>query len=161
MRRAFWLALGFGLCGTATPFAAVAASTGSVTITGKVPISCGLTVTPASGASNIADVSAANTNLLVATVTETCNDPSGYSVSLAGANSGSYTGLLKDSVSAATVAFTVSYNGSTVSSATVTNVAAPANVTKNVQITYAATPNLTGSVGYTYAETLTFTITAK
>jgi hypothetical protein len=80
---------------------------------------------------------------------------------LVGTNSASYTGLFKDSVSAATVPFTVSYNGSSVASATVTNVAAPANVTKNVQITYAATPNLTGSVGYTYAETLTFTITAK
>ena len=161
MRRGLWITLGLGGWLAIFPLAATAASSGSVTITGKVPINCGITVTPQSGASNIADVSQANTNLLVATVTENCNDPSGYSVSLVGTNSASYTGLFKDSVSAATVPFTVSYNGSSVASATVTNVAAPANVTKNVQITYAATPNLTGSVGYTYAETLTFTITAK
>ena len=160
MRNLFWLVFaGAGL--GCLPMTAAAATTGSVTINGKVPISCAIVVTPAAGASNIADISAGNTNLLVATVTENCNDPSGYSVSLAGANSGSYTGLFKDSVSAATVAFNVSYAGTSVSGATVTNVAAPANTTKNVQITYAATPNLTGSVGYTYAETLTFTITAK
>ncbi len=143
------------------PAAAKAASAGSVTITGKVPVSCNIAVAAASGASNIADISQGGTNLLVATVTENCNDPSGYSVTLAGTNSASYTGLFKDSVSNATQAFTVTYNGSTVSSATLTDVAAPANVAKDVRITYAANPNLTGSVGYTYAETLTFSITAK
>ena len=144
------------------PAAAKAASSGSVTITGKVPVSCNIGVVAASGASNIADISQGGTNLLVATVTENCNDPSGYSVTLAGTNSASYTGLFKDSVSNATQAFTVTYAGSTVSSATVTDVAAPGNnVAKDVRITYAANPNLTGSVGFTYAETLTFSITAK
>ena len=94
-------------------------------------------------------------------MTENCNDPSGYTVTLAGTNSASYTGLFKDSVSSATEPFTVAYNGTSVSSATVTDVTAPANVSKSVQITYAANSGLTGSVGYTYAETLTFAITAK
>jgi hypothetical protein len=143
------------------PMAAKAASSSSVTITGKVPVSCNISVAAASGASNIADLSQGNTNLLVATVTENCNDPSGYTVTLAGTNSASYTGLFKDSVSSATEPFTVAYNGTAVSSATVTDVTAPANVSKSVQITYAANANLTGSVGYTYAETLTFAITAK
>ena len=143
------------------PAAAHAASTGSVTITGKVPVSCNISVAAASGASNIADISQGGTNLLVATVTENCNDPSGYSVAVAGANSASYTGLFKDSVSNATQAFTVTYNGAAVSSSTVTDVTAPANVSKDVRITYAANSGLTGSVGYTYAETLTFSITAK
>ncbi len=160
MRNLLWLVFA-GTVLSLVPMTAAAATSGALTINGKVPISCAIVVTPSAGASNIADISAGNTNLLVATVTENCNDPSGYSVSLAGANSGSYTGLFKDSVSAATVAFNVTYAGAAVSAATVTNVAAPANTTKNVQITYAATPNLTGSVGYTYAETLTFTITAK
>ncbi len=161
MRRVLWIVLGLSALFALSPLTAMAASSGSVTITGKVPINCGITVTPQSGASNIADVSQATTNLLVATVTENCNDPSGYSVSVVGTNSGTFTGLLKDSVSSATVPFTVTYNSVSVAASVITNVALPANVTKNVQITYLATPNLTGSVGYTYAETLTFTITAK
>ena len=145
----------------ALPAVGEAATAGSVTINGKVPVSCNISVAAASGASNIADISQGNTNLLVATVTENCNDPIGYTVSVAGANSGTYTGLFKDSVSSATQAFTVVYNGTSISSSTLTNVTAPANVSKTVQITYPANSGLTGTVGYTYAETLTFTISAK
>ncbi len=144
-----------------TPLTAGAATSGSVTINGKVPIVCGISVAAASGATNITDLSAGNSSLLVATVTESCNDPSGYTVSVAGTNSSSYSGLFKDSVSGTTEAFAVSYNGTTVSNATVTNVAAPANVAKDVRIAYPANATLTGSTGYTYAETLTFTIVAK
>ncbi len=143
------------------PMSANAASSGSVTITGKVPVACDISVASAAGASNIANLALGDTNRLVATVTENCNDPNGYSVSIAGTNSSSYTGLFKDSVSNATQAFSVSYNGSSVSSATLTDVTAPANVAKDVRITYPANANLTGTVGFTYAETLTFTITAK
>ncbi len=144
------------------PEAAKAASSGSVTITGKVPVSCNISVAAAAGASNIADLSQGDTNRLVATVTENCNDPSGYSVTLTGTNSGNQGGLFKDSVSNATQSFTVTYNGATPSSQTVTDVTAPGNnVAKDVRITYAANPSLTGSVGFTYAETLTFSITAK
>ncbi len=163
MRRwAFGWGLGVMIAVAATaPSGAFAASSASLTISGKVPLSCNIAVTPASGASNIADLSQGNSSLLVATVSENCNDPSGYSVSVAGANSSSFTGLFKDAVSHATLPFSVTYDGATVSSATVTNVTAPANTAKDVRIAYAATPNLTGSAGYTYAETLIFAITAK
>ena len=160
LKNVLLLAAGLGLL-SVVPVAANAASSGSVTVTGKVPVACDISVASASGASNIANLALGDTNRLVATVTENCNDPSGYSVSLVGTNSSSYTGLFKDTVSNATQAFTVSYNGSTVSSATLTDVTAPANVSKDVRITYAANANLTGSVGFTYAETLTFAITAK
>ncbi len=146
---------------TLTPAAAQAATSGSVTVNGKVPVNCNISVAAASGATNIADLSAGNSSLLVATVTENCNDPSGYSVSVSGTNSGSYSGVFKDSVSGATQPFSVSYNGSAVAASTVTNVTAPANVAKDVRISYAANSALTGSTGYTYAETLTFTIVAK
>ncbi len=160
-RGAFGLGLGLLMMAAVLPCAARASSSGSVMITGKVPLSCNIAVNAAAGASNIADLSQGNTGLLVATVTENCNDPTGYSVSIAGANSASHTGLFKDSASHATLPFTVTYDGAAVSSATVTNAAAPANASKDVRIAYAANPNLTGSAGYTYAETLTFSITAK
>ncbi len=150
------MAAAFGL-----PSSALAASSGGLTISGKVPLSCNIAVTPASGASNIADLSQGNTGLLVATVSESCNDPNGYSVSVAGANSASFTGLFKDAVSHATLPFSMTYDGAAVSSAAVTNAAAPATTAKDVRIAYAAAPNLTGSAGYTYAETLIFAITAK
>ena len=137
------------------------ASSGSLTIAGKVPLSCNIAVTPTSDASHIADLSQGNAGLLVATVSENCNDPNGYSVSIAGANSASFTGLFKDTASHAALPFSVTYDGATVSSATVTNALAPANTAKDVRIAYAATANLSGSAGYTYAETLIFAITAK
>ena len=143
------------------PSLAHAATSGSLTINGKVPIVCGVSVAAAPGATNISDLSAGNASLLVATVTENCNDPVGYAVTVVGTNSASYTGLFKDSVSGATQPFTVSYAGTAVSAATITNVVAPANVAKDVRITYAANSALTGSTGYTYAETLTFVIVAK
>jgi hypothetical protein len=143
------------------PLGAAAASSGAVTIAGKVPLSCTLAVTPTSGASNIADLSQGNSGLLVATVSENCNDPNGYSVSVAGANSTSFTGLFKDATSHASLPFSVTYAGAAVLSATVTNAAAPADAAKDVRIAYAAHPNLTGSIGYSYAETLIFAITAR
>ena len=137
------------------------ASSGSVTIAGKVPLSCNIAVTPASGASGIADLSQGNAGRLIATVAESCNDPNGYSVSVAGANAASFTGLFKDAASHATVPFSVTYAGTAVSSATVTNATAPGTAAKEVRIAYASTPNLAGAAGHTYAETLIFAITAK
>lgn len=142
---------------------AVAADSGNVNITGSVPVSCDLDVAAEAGASNIANIASGDTNRLVATVTETCNASSGYSVTLLGTNSTNHTGLFIDSVSTDSHPFTLNYNGSAVNAGgVVTDVAAPTDgVDKSVRISYGSNAGLTGSVAPTYTETITFTITAK
>lgn len=137
-----------------------AATTGQVVITASVPQACNIVVSATAGAS-IANLTLGDTNRNVAVVTEDCNDPNGYAVDMLGVNSGSYTGLFKDTVSAATQPFTVRYDNTTVAAARITDVNVPAQVNKNVDITYAANAGLTATVGATYTETLGFTITAK
>lgn len=143
--------------------AANAAPTGTVTINGQVPAVCDVIVTPQAGAANIADISAGDTNRVVATVNENCNDPDGYTMTVVGTNSSDNTGLFVDAVSGDTHPFTIAYDSVSVPpTGIVTDVnAAGINLDKSVQITYASDGTLTPSAGYTYAETLTFTISAK
>jgi hypothetical protein len=142
---------------------AAAAPTGQVTITGNVPILCSLDVQQDPGAVSIPDISAGHTNRPVATVTETCNSPDGYTVTVRGVNSGDHTGMFIDSVSSDSHPFTVAYDGVTAApGGVVTNSASIAfNLLKTVEITYPANATLTGAVSDTYEEALVFTITAK
>ncbi len=142
---------------------ATAATTGEVTITGNVPIACDLLVQQEAGADNIPDISAGHTNRHVATVTETCNSPDGYTVTVTGSNAGDHTGMFVDIVSSDSHPFTIRYNGISVPpGGIVTDSTAPAfEVKKNVDITYPADETLSGSVANTYEETLTFTISAR
>jgi hypothetical protein len=144
------------------PFSA-AATTGQVTITGNVPIACDLLVQQEPGADNIPDISAGHTNRHVATVTEICNSPDGYTVTLIGSNSGDHSGMFVDIVSTDSHPFTIRYNGVSVPpGGVVTDSTTPtAGALKNVDITYPADETLTGTVVSTYEETLTFTISAK
>lgn len=140
----------------------LAATTGSVTITGTVPFACSIVVQAEAGA-NISNLTTGATDLHVATVTENCNDPDGYTVTMSGTNSGNHTGLFIDSVSSDELAFTTKYNNVSVSSGTITDSNASSNgdVLKNVEISYAADTTLTASVSNTYSETLNFEIAAK
>ncbi len=142
---------------------AAAAPTGQVTITGSVPILCSLDVQQEPGAVGIPDISAGHTNRRVATVTETCNSPDGYTVTVSGVNSGDHTGMFVDAASSDSHPFTVAYDGVTVGpGGVVTNSASTAfNLVKPVDITYPANATLTGTVSDTYEETLVFTIEAK
>src|SRR5712691_2157836 len=142
---------------------ASAATTGEVTITGNVPILCSLDVQQEAGAVSIPDISAGYTNRRVATVTESCNSPDGYTVTMRGVNSGDHTGMFVDSVSSDSHPFTVGYDGVTAATGgVVTNSASTAfNLLKTVEITYPPNATLTGTVSDTYEETLVFTIAAK
>lgn len=142
---------------------AAAAPTGQVTITGSVPVVCSLDVQQDAGAVGISDISAGHTNRPVATVTENCNSPDGYTVTVRGVNSADHTGLFIDSVSADSHPFTVSYDGATAGAGgVVTNSpTTAADLLKSVEITYPANATLTGSVSDSYEETLVFTIAAK
>ena len=142
---------------------AAAATTGQVTITGNVPIACSLLVQQESAADNIPDISAGHANRHVATVTETCNSPDGYTVTLAGTNSGDHTGMFVDFVSTDSHPFTISYNGISVPPGGIVtdSTTLTFGVQKDVNITYPADETLIGTVANTYEETLTFSISAK
>src|SRR5271168_1214207 len=113
MKKCFSVAIGALLLMGNVLFAspAFAASTGQVTITGNVPITCNLLVQQEAGASSIPDISAGHTNRHIATVTETCNSPDGYTVTMTGANSGDHTGMFVDNISTDSHPFTIKYNG--------------------------------------------------
>jgi len=153
--------LPFALC-LLSP-AAAAQSAGQVTITGNVPIACSLDVQQEPGAVNIPDISAGFSNRRVATVTETCNSPDGYTVTVRGVNSLDHTGMFVDQVSSDSHPFTIAYDAvSAPPGGVVTNSASTAfGVVKPVDITYPANATLTGSLSDTYEETLVFTIAAK
>ena len=142
---------------------ATAATTGQVTITWNVPIVCSLDVRQEAGAVSISDISAGHTNRRIATVTETCHSPDGYTVTLRCVNSGDHTGMFIDSVSSDSHPFIVVYDGASVGpGGVVTNSASTAfNLVKTVDITYPANTTLTGTISDTYEETLVFTIAAK
>ena len=140
-----------------------AASTGQVTITGNVPVACDLLVQQEANANNIPDISIGHTNRHVATVTETCNSPDGYVVTITGANSGDHNGMFIDAISTDSHPFTIQYNNVSVAPGSiVTDSTAPAfGLQKKVDITYPADATLAGTVVDSYEETLTFTMTAK
>lgn len=142
---------------------ALAAGSGDITITGNVPILCSLEVEQKAGAVNIPDISAGHTDRRIATVTENCNSPDGYTVTMTGANSSDHTGMFVDGVSTDSHPFTVTYNGVPVSPGGVVTDSAFTvfNAVKAVDITYPADTTLTGTLADTYEETLVFTIGAK
>jgi hypothetical protein len=151
----------FLFCLFALPFRSEAATQGTVTLTGKVPQACDIVVTTEAGATNIADISAGDTDRLIATVNESCNDPQGYTVTVVGTNSGDHTGAFREP-GGDEHPFTLKYDGVAVSSAAVTDVNAPGiNLDKEVRISYGADATLTPTAGFDYAETLTFTVAAK
>lgn len=142
---------------------ASAALSGTVSLTGAVPALCAIVVTAAPGATGIADISLGDTNRTIATVTESCNDPDGYQVTVAGTNSGDHTGRFFDPGSGAHHDFTITYAGVAVPvGGVVTDASAPGiGLARTVQISYPADGTLPPTGAFTYVETLTFTIAAK
>ena len=142
---------------------AMAGTTGEVRVTGSVPILCELSVQQEPGAVNISDISAGHTDRHVATVTESCNSPSGYAVTVSAANTSDHTGKFVDAVSNDTHPFTITYDGVPVNPGGVVtdSPSLTFGAKKSVHVTYPSDPTLTGSIGDTYEETLTFTISAK
>ena len=153
--------LALSICSLSSPSSA--ATSGEVQATGNVPILCDLQVQQEPAATDIADISAGHASRHIATVTETCNSPDGYIVTLTTANAGDHTGLFVDAVSGDSHPFDIAYNGVAVNpGGIVTDSPTIANgVQKTVDIAYPADATLTGTVADTYEETLHFTISAK
>ncbi len=144
--------------GAAAGFAGPSAT---LNLQGRVAAKLDISVTAETVASGL-NLEASQTNLLVATVTEKCNRPGGYTVSVQSANLGSLKGMEGNTD---TVAYTMTYGGAAISltagGATVTpdgTKTGPSGISKEVRISYTGNDFLTED---TYTDTLTFTIAAE
>jgi len=156
------------ILGVGVAIGAFAATSGNLTLTGTVAQNLSITVTPAAVASAL-DLTTAQNNLAVATITEVSNSHLGYTVTVSSANAVSASSSTPDFTSATspdTLAYSLTYGGTPVAFtsgiATVTTATAktPAGgVSNTLGLTYdGSTANLSAG---TYSDTLTFTITAN
>lgn len=140
-------------------FSSFGATTGTLLLQGIVPSIRSITVSPESVASSL-DLTTSQTNLKVATINEKSNSLLGYKVTITSANLSN----LKRSGGSEVFPYTIKYNGT---NAPVTSVAGysttsntfPANVNKDLTISYTGVPSEQMVEG-TYSDTLTFTISA-
>ena len=157
-KRSAWLAgLVACVCVSLTGFAA-AGDSGALQLRGLVPLACGIQVDPTQAASSL-DLSSSYTDIAVASVTETCNSSTGYTIEVSSLGNGSFLGEL-DAVSYVLkydeTQADLSSSGVLVSSAP--GQTGPAGVTKAVTVSYAAA---TSQGSGTYVDTLVFTVAAK
>ena len=143
-------------CVSLSGFAA-AGDSGALQLHGLVPLACSIQVDPTQAASSL-DLSSSYTDVVVASVTETCNSSTGYTIEVSSSGNGSFLGeldaityMLKYDETQADL----SSSGVLVSSAGRTG---PAGVTRAVTVSYAAATNQSGG---TYEDTLVFTVAAK
>ena len=134
---------------------------------GTVPSILSVTVA-ANGAANTLDLTTAQTDLLVATVTERSNSVSGYIITLDSANATGAVATLNGITggNTDTLTYTIGYGGAAVTlvsgAATVTDTTgktASTGAVKNVTISFDGTGSFLNAD--TYEDTLTFTIAAK
>lgn len=139
---------------------AFALTTGSIQLQGSVAQVISMTVT-AQSIANTLDLTTTQNDLKVATVNESSNSKTGYTMTIASAN----LSKLKRTDGPETLSYTMKYNGSVISLASVggtviTNSSASVvNVNKDVNISYTGASAATMVQG-TYADTVTFTIAA-
>ncbi|MGO8921228.1 MAG: hypothetical protein ACLQJR_35540 [Stellaceae bacterium] len=150
-----------GVVGVGIVIGAGQAEAQSITLSGTIAQSCNLTIN-SSGSYNNLSLTTAQSNVVVGTSGENCNDGKGYKVTI-GTRNGTTSGLLKGTSYSQTLAYGVNY-GSTAtltfagSTATATNTSATGFTTYTVGVTYNAGTQLTAD---TYTDTLTFTMTTN
>ncbi|MGZ3694945.1 MAG: hypothetical protein ACXWQO_12335, partial [Bdellovibrionota bacterium] len=113
--------------------AAQAASSGTLVISGVVPLVNDIVVTPVAGVNTTLNITGGESAKLVANVAETSNNGTGYTITLSSANAAQ---LKNASDATKKTAYQVSYNGGsytspTVAPATVKTVASLAALTTN------------------------------
>lgn len=135
-----------------------AATSGSLTLRGVVPVVLSISVAPEAVATALPlDVTQSNTK--VATINERSNSSTGYSVAISSANAGS----LKRVSGTETFSYSMKYNGSSVNLASGQTFSYPSggvvNQNRDVNISYTGADSSTLVAG-TYEDTVTFTISA-
>jgi spore coat protein U-like protein len=136
-------------------FNCLAATTGTLFLKGNVPVNCGITVAPTAKATTL-DLIAGEVGANVGSVTETCNNVNGYTISLSSANGGR---LVNGSLNAP---YTIKYDvdgyrslGAAGVVRTVVNMTSKTVKVSPILVTIPANPNL---VGGDYSDTVTITI---
>jgi hypothetical protein len=143
--------------------AAQAASSGTLVISGTVPLVNDLVITPVAGVNTSLNITGGASNLTVANVAETSNNGTGYTVTLSSANAGQLS-LSSDATKNTT--YQVSYNSGayatpTVAAATVKTISSLSALTTNTSsVRVNVTAFATAPAG-TYSDTLTFAIVAN
>ena len=157
-KRSAWLAGLVACVGVSLPGFAAAGDSGALQLHGLVPLACSIQVDPTQAATSL-DLSSSYTDVAVASVTETCNSSTGYTIEVYSLGNGSFLGEL-DAVSYVLkydeTEADLSSSGVLVSNAAVRT--GPTGVTKAVTVSYAAA---TSQSGGTYVDTLVFTVAAK
>jgi hypothetical protein len=158
--RQLWMALPLLALFSASGWAA---SSGTLVLSGTVPLVNDLAVT-ANGTNNTSlNISGGESAKLVASVAETSNNATGYTITLASANGGQLTNAADATKK---TSYQVSYNGGSyaqpsAAAATVKSVSSLSAQTTNtsaVRVTVTAYP---GAPAGTYSDTLTLTIVAN
>lgn len=141
----------------------LAAPTGTLNLSGTVAAINSLVVTPNGTNNTTLNIATGVTNLNVASVQETSNDPLGYKITLQSSNAG----FLQLSTNAAIkTAYQVSYNGAAAITPTATAqvVKSVASLTQQTTATSAVTVTsspLANPLAGTYSDTLTIAIVAN
>jgi hypothetical protein len=158
-KRLAWLA-GLVAC-TLLPSFASAGDSGALQLRGQIALACSIRVDATQVATSL-DLTQSETDLSVASVTETCNSGTGYTIKVSSQGNGSLYGPLD------AVTYQLKYDeveadlsASQVSPVLVTNVTGKTGaegVTKDVTISYSTDGSLSGG---TYEDTLVFTVAAK
>ena len=158
-KRVAWIA-GLLAC-VWLPSLALAGDSGALLLRGQLPVACSIQVDATQAATSL-DLSSDQIDVPVASVTETCNSRTGYTVNVSSWGNGALYGELD------AVAYQLKYDrisadlsGSQGAPFLLTNsssLTGRAGVTKNVTISFAA---LQGLHGGRYEDTLVFTVAAK
>jgi hypothetical protein len=140
-----------------------AAVTGSITLSGSQGGILAITAVGNAAATSL-DLTSAQTDLVVGTVTEFSNKVAGYSVTISSANAAGTTALLKSGTTPDSLPYTIKYGGVAVTfvagvAPAVTHVTTKsllAGTPKAITVTFDGT--LANLAEGTYTDTLTFTI---
>lgn len=143
--------------------AAQAASSGTLMISGTVPVVNDLAITANGTNNSTLSITGGETAKLVANVAETSNNGSGYTVTLSSANGGQLR-LASDATKKTT--YQLSYNGGSyaqpsASATTVKSVSSVAALTTNTSPVRVNVAAFAGAPAGTYSDTITLTIVAN
>ncbi|HEY3920369.1 MAG TPA: hypothetical protein VGL83_21460 [Stellaceae bacterium] len=136
----------------------------SIPLSGTVPVTCTVANNSSGTTTTFSDMTQGASNVLIGTITETCNGRSGYKVTLTEQNFSANQPSFKGSSSGSVIPYTLSYNGSTVnfpnSTATLTNSGSQTGtngVAKALNLSFSAGAYTADS----YSDTITITMASN
>jgi hypothetical protein len=151
------------LISTVTTVSALAASSGTLTVSGTVATVNDISITPNGSNNTTLNITAGESAKNIAAVSETSNDILGYKINLSSANAGE---LQNASDVTKKTTYTISYNGGSYvtpsnTPAQVKNVSSLAALTTNTSQVLINVVAFPGAVAGTYSDTITLAIVAN